>query len=333
MDPLSQGVVGAVVPQSFAKRSSILWASVLGFVAGLAPDLDIFIRSENDPLLFLEYHRQFTHSLIFIPIGGLLCASFFYFLLKRKIRLGFKEVWLYSTLGYGTHGLLDACTSYGTLLFWPFSDYRFAWNNISIIDPIFTLPILFLVVIAAIRKNNLYAKIALGWGLSYLILGIVLNTLVLNMGQELASTRGHIIHKISAKPSFGNLLLWKVIYESNGQFHTDGIRILPNKKIYEGAKIKKLNEDIYFSWLPKNSQQYKDIQRFKWFSNDHLAISPNNPNLIIDARYSMLPNEISGLWGIEVNRELATHEHIRFVTNRSLSKERLNKLWSLIFSE
>ena len=39
----------------------------IGFLSGLAPDLDIFIRSESDPLLFLEFHRQFTHSLIFIP--------------------------------------------------------------------------------------------------------------------------------------------------------------------------------------------------------------------------------------------------------------------------
>ena len=39
-----------------------------------------------------------------------------------------------------THPLLDAHTAYGTQLFWPFSDERFAWSIISIIDPLFTLP-------------------------------------------------------------------------------------------------------------------------------------------------------------------------------------------------
>ena len=95
-------------------------------------------------------------------------------------------------------------------------------------------------------------------------------------------------------------------------------------------KIQKLNENINSPWLQKTSQQYRDIQRFKWFSDDHLAISLHNSNLIIDARYSMLPNEISGLWGIELKQERDENEHIKFITNRSLSKERLLKLWSLI---
>ena len=330
MDPLSQGVVGAVVPQSFAQKNTLFWAAVIGFLSGLAPDLDIFIRSDIDPLLFLEYHRQFTHSLIFIPMGGFICASFFFILLRNKIKLPFKKIWLFATLGYGTHGLLDACTSYGTLLFWPFSDYRFAWNNISIIDPLFTIPIIILILIAAIKKNYFYSRIALLWAILYLICGVIINNKVLSIGKELAFSRGHHIEKISAKPTFGNLLLWKVIYESNDEFYTDGIRIFPNKKIYEGVKIQKLKEDIDFRWLQKTSQQYRDIQRFKWFSDDHLAISPHNSNLIIDARYSMLPNEISGLWGIELKQERNENEHIKFITNRSLSKEKLLKLWSLI---
>ena len=98
MDPLSQGVVGAVVPQSFAQKNTLFWATVIGFLSGLAPDLDIFIRSDIDPLLFLEYHRQFTHSLIFIPIGGFICASFFFILLRNKIKLSFKQIWLFATL-------------------------------------------------------------------------------------------------------------------------------------------------------------------------------------------------------------------------------------------
>ena len=78
MDPLTQGVVGAVASQQPASRKTILVATILGFFSGLAPDLDIFIRSDKDPLLALEFHRQFTHSLVFIPIGGLICAAVFY---------------------------------------------------------------------------------------------------------------------------------------------------------------------------------------------------------------------------------------------------------------
>ena len=76
MDPLTQGVLGAVLPQATAARALCApGAGLLGFLAGMAADLDVLIRSSSDPLLFPEYHRQFTHSLMFIPSGAYLCAG------------------------------------------------------------------------------------------------------------------------------------------------------------------------------------------------------------------------------------------------------------------
>ena len=66
MDPFTQGIVGTTVAQSGAKKNTLIIASVIGLLAGLAADLDIFIRSSTDPLLFLQYHRHFTHSIFFI---------------------------------------------------------------------------------------------------------------------------------------------------------------------------------------------------------------------------------------------------------------------------
>ncbi|MGY9062766.1 MAG: metal-dependent hydrolase, partial [Rhodospirillales bacterium] len=62
MDPLTQGVLGAALPQAIAKKPFVIRAGLFGFLAGMAADLDTFIRSSEDPLLYLEYHRQFTHS-------------------------------------------------------------------------------------------------------------------------------------------------------------------------------------------------------------------------------------------------------------------------------
>ena len=70
MDPFTQGTLGAALPQATRHRADIGAAGALGFVSGMAADLDVLIRSSSDPLMFLEYHRQFTHSLIFIPVGG-----------------------------------------------------------------------------------------------------------------------------------------------------------------------------------------------------------------------------------------------------------------------
>ena len=116
-------------------------AAICGAVGGMAPDLDTFIRSANDSLLFIEYHRHFTHSLFFAPLGGLFVSLFLYIFFKNK--LSFRNLYLHTTIGFSSHGLLDACTSYGTRLLWPFSDLRVSWNIISIIDPIYTTTLLF----------------------------------------------------------------------------------------------------------------------------------------------------------------------------------------------
>ena len=141
MDPLSQGTVGAALAQSSASKKNIFKISVIGFLAGLAPDLDVLIQSSTDTILSLEYHIQFSHSLFFIPFGALIVALLIFPLVKKSMNL--KAVYIASFLGYATHGLLDACTSYGTLLFWPFSNERVTWNNISIIDPLMAYSPLF----------------------------------------------------------------------------------------------------------------------------------------------------------------------------------------------
>lgn len=328
MDPLTQGTIGAVLPQALSKKNLGIVA-LLGFLSGMAPDLDIFIRSSTDPLLSLEYHRQFTHSLVFIPFGGLICALFLFVVFKKISPFNFKKTWLYCTLGYGTHGLIDACTSYGTLLFWPFSDIRIAWNNISIIDPLFTIPLILLIALATIKKKNVYSKIALGWAVTYLMIGMYLHNVAINVGKEIAEQRGHTITRIKAKPSFGNLILWKTIYETDNQFYVDATNLLFNK-IIPGESIKKLNQEEDFPWLKEGSQQYKDVERFKWFSNDFLAVNPQNKNQIIDIRYSGIPNEIGGLWGVQLNPNKHNQEHVEFVSMRSASIERFKVLRDMI---
>ena len=53
MDPISQGTVGAAFAQSTANKNNIIKIGIIGFLAGLAPDLDVFIRSSTDPILSL----------------------------------------------------------------------------------------------------------------------------------------------------------------------------------------------------------------------------------------------------------------------------------------
>ena len=125
-------------------------------------------------------------------------------LIKRS--LSFKTVYLASFLGYATHGLLDACTSYGTLLYWPLSNERVTWNSISVVDPLFTIPIIVLVLTAMITRKRLFSFFAIGWMTFYLLLGFVQYERALSAAAKLAHSRHHIPERLTLKPSFGNLI-------------------------------------------------------------------------------------------------------------------------------
>ena len=331
MDPISQGALGASLPLSthaYSNKSHLKTVAWLGCIAGMAPDIDVLIQSPTDPMLFLEYHRQFTHSLIFIPIGALICSLLFHRWYKKT--LTFKQGYLVCFLGYATHGLLDACTTYGTLLLWPFSDTRFAWNNVSVVDPLFTIPILLLVITTIIKANPAYSRIALVWGLCYLLFGLLQKERTETLAWELALSRGHEPGRLEAKPGFGNLLLWKVVYEANDKFYVDGFRMGAAPKLFEGQSIKKLNLNDDLLWLDHQTQQGDDLKRFNWFSNNYLGVDPNNALHIIDIRYSMLPNEINPLWGIILNPDAGPTEHVIYRADRSRSSEKLSKLINML---
>ena len=331
MDPISQGVLGASLPQAVNRAERATVAGLFGCLGGMAPDLDVLIRSGSDPLLFLEYHRQFTHSLIFIPIGGVICGLVLYWLLGRRWQLSVKESCLYTTLGYATHALLDACTTFGTQLLWPFSDARVAWNSVSVIDPLFTLPILVLVVTAGLRKRPLYARLALVWALVYLSIGLLQHDRAVAAGLELAARRGHQPAHLEAKPSFANLLVWKTVYANGQSFYIDAVRVGRAVKHYPGAHIKKLDVSADFPWLQPGSQQAIDIERFRWFSNGYLALDPKHSNRVIDVRYSMIPNEVNALWSIELNSSAPPGSHVQYLTHRDTSAQRNRVIRDMLF--
>lgn len=331
MDPLTQGVLGAIVPQFTRSKRHFLWAGVCGLVAGMAPDLDVLIRSDEDPLVYLEYHRQFTHALIFIPVGGLMCAGLLHLVLGRRFHLPFLLTYLFCTLGFATHGLLDAMTSYGTQLFWPFTNMRIAWSTISIIDPLFTIPLLILGVLCIWKSNGLYARIAVCWAALYLSFGTVQNHRAQAVGQQVAAARGHAVDHVSVKPSFGNLLVWKSIYRDGDIYYVDAVRVGMGTTVIKGVSIPALDVARDFAWLDENSQQRTDIERFRWFSNGYLAKDPTGENRITDLRYSFLPNTASPLWSIELSPTAATDAHVKFIEHEKAGAADRAILLDMIF--
>ncbi|MFK7731298.1 MAG: metal-dependent hydrolase [Pseudomonadales bacterium] len=330
MDPITQGAFGAAAAQSSAQPGRVGIAMLAGWLAGMAADLDVLIRSSADPLMFLEYHRHFTHSLIFIPVGGLIVAAFVFFAFGKRRQWPFRNLLLYCTLGYATHGLLDSCTSYGTLLLWPFSDKRYAWDTISIIDPLLTVPVLVLLFVSLRKQSPWPARAALSWSIAYLCIGWWQHERALNTATALAESRGHKPVRLEVKPGFANLLLFKSIYSTGDRFYVDAVRVGVDTQWITGDSIAKLNPDRDLPWLQQDSQQRKDLQRFTWFSDGYVALHPNNPNEVIDIRYSMLPNEVEPLWGIELDQNAGASEFAKYRTHRDDPESRLSEYWKML---
>lgn len=331
MDPITQGAFGAVFAQTQGDTKHLAKAAVIGALAGMAPDLDILISSRDDPLLALQYHRHFTHSLLFIPIGGLICSLFLHPLLGRRFDLSFIQTLLWCIIGYATHGVLDGCTSYGTQLLWPLTDKRFAWDIISVIDPLFTLPLLTMVILAARRKLRRYVVYGLIWVGLYIGLSSYQHQRALDAGQKLVETRGLKAQSIKVKPSFANIFIWKIITETENTYYVDAIKLSLNAStVWEGDSMQKLSIDRDLPWLNKDSQQRKDIERFRWFSEGYISLDKDNPNRVVDVRYSLLPQQIKPLWGIELSRTAKPNEHVNYYNERGDSRAAFKELWRML---
>ena len=299
MDLLTQGVLGAALAQTAAKPAETRLATGIGFAAGLLADIDALIYSSTDSLLAIEYHRHFTHSIFFVPFGALLAALILWPLCRKK--LSFKRLYIFSLLGYSLSGFIDACTSYGTHLLWPLLEERLAFHIIAIVDPVFTLALIIGVVIAWRRRSQIPARVGLGIAAVYLLVAVVQLQRVESAIETLAVSRGHTPARLIAKPSFGNILLWRSIYEHDGRMYVDAVRAGRKPRLYEGSSVRKYQPAQDVSELKKDSVLYKDILRFQKFSADYIAQHPELPNVLGDVRYSIQTDGLSPLWGIEMD--------------------------------
>jgi len=319
MDPLTHGLVGATAAQSGADKDKLRPAAFTGAASAMIADLDYYLHIPSDPLFNIEIHRQFSHSFLFIPIGALIASVLLWWFLKKY--LSFKELYFYSLLGYATAGLLDTFTSYGTQLLWPFLDTRFAWNLISVIDPIVTLGLILFVGIAFQKKDKKYVWFAGGWLIFFLLFGWIQHQRATTSAKNLAESRGHPIEKLVVKPTIANQRLWRANYISSDIIYADAIRtgLISGIDIYEGESAARIIIEDEFSEF-ESTVMYVDLLRFKRLSENFLVRHPEYPGVIGDARYSMLPTRLNPLWGVKADTT-QTESHLPFLYFRDARDE------------
>ncbi len=324
MDPVTQGLLGGVAAHAVCGRRLPRAAALIGIAGGMAPDLDVLIPAGSDPLGGVSLHRHFTHALAFIPVGGAVAALPFAFWPMFRGRRGW--VFAAAIAGYATHGLLDACTTYGTVLLWPFSQRRLAWDLIGIVDPIYTLILLIGLVgalilggraattgspqpsahpaarpaaAARLRRSARWSATALAISLAYLGLGALQHHRVSRVQHALADMRGDRVDRGRVIPTPGNLVVWRSLYESEGRLQADAVR-LPfwgKASVHPGATAPLLTlEKLEADRGGLTANEVEAFERFAWFADGYVAYAPGDDWRISDWRYCIRPDARTSIW-------------------------------------
>jgi inner membrane protein len=211
MDTLTHALSGALLARATAPGDapprSIPRRVAAGFFACAAPDLD-FVLGFVSPLLYLEQHRGPTHSVLLLPFWALLLS----WLLARMLRepRGWKALYGVCALALGAHIAGDLITSFGTIVFAPLSDARYAWGTTFIIDLWFSGIILAGLVASLVwRGSRLPAMAASLVLVSYVLFQAVLKGQALDYAREVAAQQGWR-GEVSAMPRAVSPFNWTV---------------------------------------------------------------------------------------------------------------------------
>jgi inner membrane protein len=329
MDPITHGLLGACAVQVGLRRRADLPLTGAGFLAAMAPDLDLFIRSSQDPILPWIIHRQFSHCLLFIPVGGLIVASLLWIFYRRHYT--FKWIYLAATLGYATHGPLDAFTSYGTLLFWPLSRERVSWDILPIVDPVFTFMLFLGFIFSLLRHRARPAVLALCGVALYTMVAVHLHQRGLVAQHSLAVRRGQILTRGRVMPTLGNILVWRSLYESSGRLYADALRIPPFGEIifWAGESGEEFQKKDVPLGIPPDSKLEHDLDRLRWFADDYLILLNRELGVIGDVRFSTQIGGLEPLWGTRAHWD-HPQEGLQKIRFRRPLRGSLQELWEQI---
>lgn len=313
MDPITHGLLGASVSQTINARAISKKVIIVGALAAMAADLDIFWFNLHNPTIFMLYHRQATHALIFILLGGALVGGAG-LLFSSSLRNRWRYVLLTAIAAYATHGLLDTCTSYGTQLFWPFSNKRVAWDIIAIVDPLFTGVLAIGVYLGYKKHRPLPTVICLLLALGYLLFGFYQHQRATFVQKLLAESRNQTIIRGRVVPELGNLWHFRSIYLSKKLIYLDRI----NTPWFQSAHAEKFfpvalfTRDMLPPSVTTNRLLMQDFRIFFWFTDGYMTAVNATPLTTVDLRYVIGKKSLTAMWGIRVP-ESNQRKHVRLL--------------------
>ncbi|MEX2350226.1 MAG: metal-dependent hydrolase [Flavobacteriaceae bacterium] len=289
MDSLTQIVLGASVGEAVLGKKVGNKAMLYGAIAGTIPDLDILANLFTDTITAIEIHRGFTHSIffsvVFAPVFGWLISK-----IERKSVIKWKDWSLLMFWALITHPILDGFTTWGTQFFWPF-EYRVAFKNVFVIDPLYTLPFLFFLILTMFQgrttaKRRKYNRLGLIISSSYLVLTLIIKGITFGRFTDALEEQNITYLQMQTKPAPLSAVLWTANVETKDAFLIGDYSLFDTQPISFNSFPK--NHHLLADWIDKpNVQRLIKIAEDGWFT-----ITEKDGDVYFnDLRFGLLNND------------------------------------------
>lgn len=352
MDPITQGLLGAATAQLGFRQRIGCDATWVAAAAAILPDLDILFSlagAEIGGRNSLLAHRAMSHSLLFAPVLALPVAALWWKLRRpkpsntpdenaapspanvAKKTPPFRLLYLCVFVAIFTHPLLDWCTSYGTQLFSPLTNHRYAIDAIAIVDIIYT-PLLVLTLLACYiaRKTKggraPRASLIIGWAGMLLSVGYIAAGRVMHdraVDKAIDAVNANNVLRTDAYPAMGSIFLWRAVVETEDGWHAVRVHHFSNAPPEEFAHgfAPKTRSN---KWIKKamQTEKYKD---YEWSSGgriraEYAEIPGGHIVAFHDMRYGQPLDEVDSLWPLVAQFD-ATGE-LRSIGRRSFHRDK-----------
>lgn len=237
--------------------ASLGWG-ILFLMIFLGVNADLFSGSFNFPK---------TGVSLVLLLGSLYLLHRRYFV--KEIVLPEADVWLWIKLFFWaivTHPILDCFTMFGTQLFQPFSDQRVSFDNISVADPLYTVPFLLCVILMSLCARTSQRRRIINWtGIaisSIYMLITIYNKQRINYIFESSLREANVTYnKYVTGPTILNNVLWHGAAETDTSIVYGLYSFFDKEKEFDLVHMPK--KDYLLDAKPDD----KAINTLRWFSD------------------------------------------------------------------
>lgn len=262
---------------------------LVGTLAAAFPDSDFILRWLTDLLTYLNWHRGITHSVVMLPLWGMLLATLFWWWWgKQKPWRAYLGV---SLLGISIHIAGDIITAYGTQILAPLSSYKAAWPTTFVIDPWFTGIILIgLGGCWYWRRSRLPALAGLILLTAYVGFQGVLRTQALALGDEYARQQALSKPQIHALPQPLSPFNWKIVVVASQKYYVGQVNLLRKQLAVPAAPDPPFWVRVYTAYPPPAAMRWTQYHLYGNPAQETLARTVWHQEALQDYRqFALLP--------------------------------------------